>query len=121
MPAGKSLAKIDIEYTASKMYLFPVGGAIIGIMVGGLACLISFYIPSLLMGFIVVGVLILLTGLSHTEALADFADGILAKGDKEAKHRAMSDPASGPAGVIALVLYISGMIIVLSGFTSGVK
>ena len=121
IPACRTLSSIDINYIASRMYLFPIGGAIIGIMVGGLAYIISFYLPPLLVGFIVAAVLIIITGLTHTDALADFADGVMAKGGKEAKHRAMCDPAVGSAGVVALVLYISGIIIVLSSFTNSVK
>ncbi|MDW0122176.1 MAG: adenosylcobinamide-GDP ribazoletransferase, partial [Nitrososphaeraceae archaeon] len=52
--------------------------------------------------------------------LADFADGLMAKGSKEAKHKAMLDPAVGSAGVAVLVMYFVGMIIVFNiGFSSG--
>jgi adenosylcobinamide-GDP ribazoletransferase len=61
----------------------------------------------------------ILTGVHHTDALADFADGLMAKGSKEAKHKAMLDPAVGSAGVAVLVMYFVGMIIVFNiGFGS---
>jgi adenosylcobinamide-GDP ribazoletransferase len=103
------------------MYLFPLVGAMIGLIVGILAYGISYYIQSLFTGLIVTGVLIVITGVHHIDALADFADGLMAKGGKENKHKAMRDPAVGSAGVAALVLYIAGMIIAVSNLPYGWK
>ena len=80
------------------MYLFPFAGAIIGTIVGIFAYAISFYIQPLLLGLLVTTVLVIITGANHTDALADFADGLMAKGGKEVKHKAMLDPAVGSAG-----------------------
>ena len=96
------------------MYLFPCAGAIIGTIVGIFAYAISFYIQPLLLGLLVTAVLVIITGANHTDALADFADGLMAKGGKEGKHKAMIDPAVGSAGTAALVLYVAGMIVALS-------
>ncbi|MER3407951.1 MAG: adenosylcobinamide-GDP ribazoletransferase, partial [Nitrososphaera sp.] len=60
-------------------------------------------------------------GVHHTDALADFADGLMAKGDKDKKRKAMMDPAAGSAGVAALVMYFAGMIIVFNTGFPGVK
>jgi adenosylcobinamide-GDP ribazoletransferase len=74
----------------------------------------------LLVGLLVTGALVIITGVHHTDALADFADGLMAKGGKEVKRKAMLDPAVGSAGVAALVMYFAGMIIVFyTGFGSG--
>src|SRR6266571_1539842 len=61
------------------MYLFPIAGAIIGIIVGIFAYSISFYVPPLLLGLFVTAALVIITGANHTDALADFADGLIAK------------------------------------------
>jgi adenosylcobinamide-GDP ribazoletransferase len=103
------------------MYLFPLVGAMIGLLVGILAYGISYYIQSLFTGLIVTGVLIVITGVHHIDALADFADGLMAKGGKENKYKAMHDPAVGSAGVAALILYIAGMIIAISNLPHGWK
>lgn len=119
LPAGKG--DHDIRYVASNMYLFPVIGIILGAIVGGMALGISFAGPHpLLVGLLVAGALVIMTGVHHTDALADFADGLMAKGDKEKKRKAMLDPAVGSAGVAALVMYFAGMIIVFNtgGFTA---
>lgn len=111
----------DIYSIARNMYLFPLAGAMIGILVGVLAYGISYYIQSLFTGFLVTCALIIITGFHHTDALADFADGLMAKGRKEDKYKAMHDPAVGSAGVAALVIYIAGMIIAISNLPYGWK
>jgi adenosylcobinamide-GDP ribazoletransferase len=121
VPVSKDSSAFDLNFIASVMYLFPLVGAIIGIAVGGLAYIISFYLTSLVLGFVIVVILVVITGVNHVDALADFADGLMVKGGKEIKHQVMNDPAVGSAGVVALVLYLSGMIIILSGFTSSTK
>jgi adenosylcobinamide-GDP ribazoletransferase len=118
LPAGKAH---DIHYVARNMYLFPVAGVVIGAIVGGMAFGISPFLHPLLVGLIVAGSLVILTGVHHTDALADFADGLMAKGDKEVKRKAMLDPAVGSAGVAALVMYFAGMIIVFGTGFSGLQ
>lgn len=118
LPAGKAH---DIHYVAKSMYLFPLAGVVIGGIVGGMAFGISPFLHPLLVGLMVAGSLVILTGAHHTDALADFADGLMAKGDKEVKRRAMLDPAVGSAGVAALVMYFAGMIIVFGTGFSGLQ
>ncbi|MFL6482910.1 MAG: adenosylcobinamide-GDP ribazoletransferase [Nitrososphaera sp.] len=118
LPVGKQ--NQDIYYIAKNMYLFPTSGLIIGSIIGAMALGIYNFLHPLLIGFLVTGALILITGVHHTDALADFADGLMAKGSKDAKHKAMLDPAVGSAGVAALVMYFIGMIVVFNiGFGSG--
>jgi adenosylcobinamide-GDP ribazoletransferase len=122
LPAGKG--EHDIHYVAKNMYLFPVAGAVIGIIIGAMAFGISIFLHPLLVGLVVAGALVIMTGVHHTDALADFADGLMTKGDKEKKRKAMLDPAVGSAGVAALVMYFAGMIIVFQtggGFSSGLQ
>ncbi len=118
LPSGKQ--SHDIHYVARNMYLFPVAGLVIGAIIGAMAFGISQFLHPLLVGLLVTGALVIITGVHHTDALADFADGLMAKGGKEVKRKAMLDPAVGSAGVGALVMYFAGMIIVFyTGFASG--
>lgn len=118
LPAGKQ--SHDIHYVAKNMYLFPVAGLVVGAIVGAMAFGISPFLHPLLVGLLVTGALVIITGVHHTDALADFADGLMAKGGKEIKRKAMLDPAVGSAGVAALVIYFAGMIVVFQiGFSSG--
>ncbi|AEK72206.1 cobalamin synthase [Thermococcus sp. 4557] len=45
-------------------------------------------------------------GLLHLDGLADWADGIMAKGDRERKIKAMKDLNTGIAGVFAVVMVL---------------
>jgi adenosylcobinamide-GDP ribazoletransferase len=117
LPVGKQ--NQDIYYIARNMYLFPAAGLIIGSIIGAMALGVSNFLHPLLTGLLVAGALVIITGVHHTDALADFADGLMAKGAKEVKHKAMIDPAVGSAGVSTLVMYFAGMIIVFNiGFGS---
>ena len=50
--------------------------------------------------------------------MADFADGLMTRGTKEKKRKAMKDLSTGSAGIVSIVLYVIGAIIALS-LTSG--
>jgi len=104
----------DLEIVAKNMYLFPIAGALIGLIIGAAGYGLSLFLQPLITGLILTGALALITGIHHTDALCDFADGIMAKGTKEKKLKAMRDPAVGSAGVITVVLYAAGMILAVS-------
>lgn len=107
----------DIYYVARNMHLFPVAGAVIGLLVGAAGFGAALFLHPLIVGLLVTALLVILTGVHHTDALADFADGLMAKGGKDVKRKAMLDPVVGSAGVAALVLYFAGMISVF--YSSG--
>ncbi|MFQ5941246.1 MAG: adenosylcobinamide-GDP ribazoletransferase [Nitrososphaerales archaeon] len=111
LPIGKNY---DIYYVARNMFLFPVAGAIIGLLIGSFALGLSMIVQPLFVGLIAIGALFILTGAHHTDALSDFADGLMAKGGKNSKRKAMSDPRAGSAGTAALVLYFAGSVIAVS-------
>ena len=104
----------SLETVAKYMYLFPVVGIVIGLLVGSIGFGLSFFLDPLIVGLLVVASLTLITGIHHTDGLADFADGLMTKGTKEKKLSAMKDLATGSAGIVAIVLYLIGLIIVLS-------
>jgi len=87
---------------------------LIGLMIGGAGYGLSLYIQPLIVGLVLTGALVIITGIHHTDALCDFADGMMAKGTKEKKLKAMRDPAVGSAGVVTVVLYVAGMIMSIS-------
>ncbi len=104
----------ELETVAKNMYLFPVAGALIGLIIGASGYGLSLFLQPLITGLILTGALAIITGIHHTDALCDFADGIMAKGTKEKKLQAMRDPAVGSAGVMTVVLYVAGMILAIS-------
>ena len=111
----------DLKYVAKNMYLFPLVGLIIGIAIGFLSFLLFAYLPSFVLGFIITAALLGITGLHHSDALSDLADGLMAKGSKEMKHKVMSDPRNGTAGTVVLIFYIIGMIIFVSTIEDKIK
>jgi adenosylcobinamide-GDP ribazoletransferase len=114
LPVGK---EYEINYIARHMFLFPAAGAIIGLIIGSFAFGLSFIMQGLFVGLITTATLFILTGAHHTDALSDFADGLMAKGSKDSKRKAMRDPSAGSAGVAALVLYLAGAAIAVSSLT----
>tara|TARA_Y100001960_G_scaffold4075_1_gene4441 strand:+ start:1819 stop:2544 length:726 start_codon:yes stop_codon:yes gene_type:complete len=110
----------DLNSIAKNMYLFPIVGIVIGLVIGTLGFGLSFYLEPLVVSLIVVASLAVMTGIHHTDGLADFADGLMTKGTKEKKLKAMKDLSVGSAGIFSIVLYAIGMIIALS-FSSGLE
>lgn len=105
----------NLETIAKHMYLFPIVGVAIGLVIGGFGFGLSFIgLEPQIVGLLVVAAIALITGIHHMDGLADFADGVMVKGTKEKKLQAMKDLSTGSAGIVTIVLYIVGMIIALS-------
>ena len=105
---------VELDTVAKNMYLFPIAGAVIGLIVGAAGFGLSLFLEPLIVGLLLTGSIVIITGIHHTDALCDFVDGMMVKGTKEKKLKAMRDPAVGSAGVITIVLYAGGMIMALS-------
>ena len=107
-----------LENTAKYMHLFPIVGIVIGLLVGSFGFGLSFLLDPLLVSLLVVASIAIVTGIHHADGLADFADGLMVKGNKDRKLKAMKDLSTGSGGIIAIVLYLVGLIITIS-LTSG--
>ena len=108
-------SKAKLETIAKYMHLFPIVGIAIGLVVGSFGFGLSFLgLEPLVIGLLVMAAFALITGIHHTDGLADFADGLMTKGTKEKKLQAMKDLSTGSSGIVTVVLYIVGMIIALS-------
>lgn len=107
-----------LENTAKYMYLFPIVGIVIGLLVGSFGFGLSFFLDPLLVSLLVVASIAIVTGIHHADGLADFADGLMVKGSKDKKLKAMKDLSTGSAGIVGIVLYLVGLIITIS-LTSG--
>jgi adenosylcobinamide-GDP ribazoletransferase len=118
IPIGKFGRSDGLEDISKRMFLFPFIGLLIGLLTIPVV-LISFYLfNQFVSAFIVTIFLIVLTGIHHTDALADFADGIMVRGNKEKKYNVMHDPRIGSAGTVAISGYVIGMIVAISSITS---
>jgi adenosylcobinamide-GDP ribazoletransferase len=85
--------------TAKYMFLFPSIGAFIGLLAGLCGWAASNFLPSLVVGGLVLAFLLLITGLHHTDGLLDFGDGIMAHGTPERKIEIMHDQLTGAGGL----------------------
>ena len=107
-----------LENIAKYMYVFPIVGIAIGLLVGSIGFGLSFFLDPLLVSLLVVASIAIVTGIHHADGLADFADGLMVKGSKDRKLEAMKDLSTGSAGIVAIVLYLIGLVVTLS-LTSG--
>lgn len=104
----------NLETVAKYMYIFPLVGIAIGLLVGSIGFGLSFFLDPLIVSLLVVASLTVITGIHHADGLADFADGLMVKGTKQKKLAAMKDLSTGSAGIVSIMLYLIGLIIALS-------
>jgi adenosylcobinamide-GDP ribazoletransferase len=57
------------------------------------------FLPSSVVGVLVLGLLLIITGLHHTDGLLDFGDGIMAHGSPKRKIEIMHDQLTGAGGL----------------------
>jgi adenosylcobinamide-GDP ribazoletransferase len=94
-----SMDKDMLTDAAKGMFAFPLIGALIGLLAGLFGWVTSQFLPSLVVGALVLGFLLLITGLHHTDGLLDFGDGVMAHGSAERKIEIMHDQLTGAGGL----------------------
>ena len=104
----------DLGTVAKYMHVFPIIGIAVGLLIASIGFGLSFFLEPLIVALLVVVSIAVITGIHHTDGLADFADGLMTRGTKEKKRQAMKDLSTGSAGIVSVVLYIVGAIIALS-------
>ncbi|NWG09448.1 MAG: adenosylcobinamide-GDP ribazoletransferase [Nitrososphaerales archaeon] len=96
IPMGKDNS---LEDMANYMPLFPLIGLLIGLLSGAFAWSLLHFLPSLIVGILTLGFILLITGLHHTDGLLDFGDSLMYKGSPERKIEVMSDKQTGAGGL----------------------
>jgi adenosylcobinamide-GDP ribazoletransferase len=98
---------------ANNMWIFPLIGAFIGLLAGVFGWVAFQFLPGIVVGAIVLALLLLITGLHHTDGLLDFGDGIMAHGTPEHKIDVMHDQLTGAGGLVLgmMTLFISALAI----------
>lgn len=91
---------------ANHMYLFPLVGAFIGLLAGIFAWLLLNILAPSIVGILTLGIVLLITGLHHTDGLLDFGDGIMYQGPPEKKIEIMHDKQTGAGGLTLGLLTI---------------
>jgi adenosylcobinamide-GDP ribazoletransferase len=82
---------------------FALVGAVVGALAGGMRAMTEPLFGATLATVLAIGVLVVLTGGLHQDGLADMADGLGVRGDRERRLAAMRDPAVGAFGALALL------------------
>lgn len=93
--------KGDFEKAREELWSLPL----LAIVTSLFPCLIM-YLEVPLFNVLSLLALYWIIGLLHLDGLADFADGIMVKGDKERKIKALKDVNIGIAGVFAVVMVL---------------
>lgn len=118
LPVGRSSKNFEIENISKNMFLFPIVGLLIGFLTLPIILASTYFFNQYIAAFIITIFLIILTGMHHTDALADFVDGVMVKGNKEKKYQVMHDPRVGSAGAVAISGYIFGMTLAIASVSS---
>ncbi len=100
---------MDLEAAARQQHLFPIIGLVIG-LIAALMCAVLNWVfgggDALILGGVLLVVLYSITGIIHTEGLADLADGVMAGGSRAKKYEVMKDPHVGVAAVMTLIVFL---------------
>jgi adenosylcobinamide-GDP ribazoletransferase len=97
-----------LSQAAKYMPLYPIVGAMIGLSAGAFAWILFPILPSLIVGMLCLGFVLLITGVHHTDGLLDFGDAVMYRGSQEEKIRVMKDQTTGAGGLsLGLVVLIT--------------
>jgi adenosylcobinamide-GDP ribazoletransferase len=104
LPAGVP-GRVDREVGGRAMVLAPVVGVVLGGIAAGVVALAQLVRPDADLLAAVLGVLVIagLSGGLHLDGLADFADALGSRRDRETMLRIMKQSDIGPFGVVAIV------------------
>ncbi len=108
IPIGTTKGHIDAM--SHHMYVFPVVGLAVGLIVGGAGYIVtsaaSGLVPPQLLSILLIILLYYITGINHLDAIADLGDGLVAHGSVEKKVSAMKDTYLGIGAVIFTLIAI---------------
>ena len=113
IPVGITME--GIENLMKHIYLFPVVGAVIGIILALIVIALTSLIfpPIIVLTCLSLFRSIIFTGFNHIDGLADFGDGLAAHGTKEKKIAAMRDTAIGTGGIVFCMIALLGLFVSL--------
>lgn len=94
-----SMDKDFFSDCANYMFAFPLIGALIGLIAGVFGWALDFFLPSIVVGILILAMILLITGVHHTDGLLDFGDGVMAHGSAEHKLEVMHDKFTGAGGL----------------------
>lgn len=112
IPVGISME--GIEALMRHVYVFPLLGAFLGLLLAGTAYIAALAVPSNLVALVVIVAIYKLCGINHIDGLADFGDGVIAHGTREKKIAAMKDVSLGTGGAVFVVVILLACFAIVS-------
>jgi adenosylcobinamide-GDP ribazoletransferase len=104
---------------ANYMPSFPIIGALIGLATGVLVWGLQAILPSLIVGMLGLGFILLLTGVHHADGLLDFGDGMTILGSPEERIRVMRDYQTGAGGLCLGLVVLSATAFSMAALDHG--
>jgi adenosylcobinamide-GDP ribazoletransferase len=112
IPVGISME--GVEALMKHVYVFPVVGLALGVLLGAVAYIAALALPANLVAVVVILAIYKLCGINHIDGLADFGDGVVAHGTLEKKVQAMKDVSLGTGGAVFIVVLLLATFAVVS-------
>jgi len=109
-----------LALAADYMPIFPLIGGFIGLVAGAVSWVLDLVLPSLLVGTIGLGAMLLMNGAQHVDGLLDFGDGIMCHGSRARKLRVMRDPKTGAGGFTLGWIILSGTAFAIASLHRGI-
>jgi adenosylcobinamide-GDP ribazoletransferase len=107
-----------IDALMKHVYVFPLIGLVLGIVLGIWALLVSQVLSGELTAIAVIIMIYKLCGINHIDGLADFGDGLVAHSPIENKVKAMKDVNLGTGGVIFITIVLVSYFAIISGLNT---
>lgn len=101
IPAGFG----TIEEMARYAFLFPLVGGLLGLIAGLAGWLLFQVLPEAVAGWLLLGTLMLITGLNHLDGLLDLGDALMVRASRERKLEILHDKHHGIGG-FALLFFV---------------
>ncbi|MCX9082895.1 MAG: adenosylcobinamide-GDP ribazoletransferase [Candidatus Methanoperedens sp.] len=107
IPVGITME--GIENLMKHIYLFPVVGSVIGLILALIVIALTTFFPPTIVSLFVIISIYYITGFNHIDGLADFGDGLATHGTKDKKIAAMRDTAIGTGGIVFCMIALIGL------------
>ena len=98
--------EVKLEEVAARTYLFPFAAVLIGLLVSVVAFVSFRFLATGIASLLTLLAIYLISGLIHLDGVADFFDGIMARGNRSEKRKAMKDVKIGIAGLFAVIFLL---------------
>jgi adenosylcobinamide-GDP ribazoletransferase len=107
-------ARMESDRLAPAAGWFPAVGALLGLAAGAVRLGVATRLGPAVAATLAVAALVVLTGALHQDGLADCADAVGARGDRERRLAVMREPTIGAFGTLALVLWATLLVATLA-------